>query len=185
MSRGAFVGAVFVSVLLTLGMVYYVVPIFYSPPGTIIQTKDVTNSDFDVCWATNMTWFAINGSSTTLTTKGGSHLQVSYECPFTLQYESSLAAGTIFRFEVSLAVAGVKATNFTIYYALSAASTAYGQVPVPVTLTLITPTLPAGTYSIAINWVSQNSVATNNCLKTGLNAGTPFPHSLIAQEISG
>ncbi len=185
MSRGTFVGAVFVSVLLTLGMVYFVVPMFYNPPGTIIQTKNVTTSAYGICWATNLNWAGLNATNTTLITKGGSHLQVTFECPFTLQYESPLSAGTYFWYEISLVVAGVKETNFTIWYTLSADSTAYGQVPVPVHMSLVTDILAAGSYFIGVNWVSHHSVGSSNCLKAVLNSTLLFPRTLIAQEISG
>src|SRR4030042_676939 len=97
MSKGEVAASIIVSVVLTLGLVYFVVPILMPTPvqpGTIRQIQKQTSNTQAVCFDTQTTWAEIPGMNLTIGVLGNSRLWVTMECPFHLEISSGTTAGT-------------------------------------------------------------------------------------------
>jgi hypothetical protein len=184
MSKGEVVASILVSILLTSGLVYFVVPIFAPTPGTILQIQTKTTTSTAVLWDTHTTWEAIPEMNLTIQARGNSRLLVTLECPFHIELDSGLSAGVSLAFNVSLTVVGVAEYNTTIVYMTPIAITVVSIIPTPKSLTLFVPSVAAGTYLIIARWISLNPHSGLGMLKATSGTVYHMPRTLSVQKIA-
>ena len=196
---GAVVLSVIISVLLTSGISYFMIPYLAPaqpeseesdeiPAGLILQSITEENTDYVQLNDTNTTWTVMPTMETTITTDGNSSLEVMYYAEMFLYVQPALLAGNAVYFNMTLEIEGVTNYSTLIFYQRGDNNTDYifaEFLPCSVFLRAETSTLAAGTYSINVLWKSLGDGAGNNRLTTGTGPSSiENPYTLNVKEIS-
>ncbi len=158
MSKGSVIGSILGAVVITLALVYFVVPMVYTPAGTVLQTqRHEETSVGSVQDEVGSLWVSVTGVNLTITTRGGSKLVGSFSAMYVFQLSTSLGASDVIQLNVSLIVVGVCNKSTILGMVLGYVPSATARIPYPVLIEIETDTLPAGTYKaeVKICWVTN------------------------------
>ena len=176
---GKIAGAVIISIIIGAGIGYGLTWVF-QPSGSILQTKylQLTNQAYKN--DDDLTKTGMIDTHLAITTKGQSYITVGFSC--TLGYHLDALFVDVIRFNISLEVDGVEvARSKASWYAASAIGNAQ-EGSEQVTLNWVSKTIPAGTHTVNMTWVSLFNAAGVN----QIYASTPNMNAsrmLMIQEI--
>jgi hypothetical protein len=194
---GAVVLSVIISVLLTSGISYFMIPYLAPAPpeseetdeiptGLILQSNTLETIDYVQLNDTNTTWTVMPTMETTITTDGNSTLEVMFHALMFMYIQPDLVAGGSVLFSMALEIEGVTNQSVLILHQRGENNADYifaEFYPCSIFLRVETPTLAAGTYSINVLWKSMGDAAGNNRLTTGAFL-IENPYTLNVKEIS-
>ena len=195
--KGAVVLSVIISVLLTSGISYFMIPYLAPAPpeseesdeipaGLILQSNTLETIDYVQLNDSDLAWTVMPTMETTITTDGNSTLEVIFYALMFMYIQPDLVAGGSVLFSMALEIEGVTNQSVLILHQRGENNADYifaEFYPCSILLRVETPTLAAGTYSINVLWKSMGDVAGNNRLTTGAFL-IENPYTLNAKEIS-
>lgn len=199
-NKGAVVLSVIISVILTTGISYFLIPYLTPAPtesedsddldviptGLILQSITLENSTTVSKNDSDTNWTVMSSMETTITTDGNSTIEVMFYSLMALYVQPDLSHGNMVTFNMTLEIEGVTNTSVLIFYqrGINYANYVYAEfLPYSVFLRIETSALAAGTYSIRVWWKSLGDGAGLNRLTTGANS-IENPYSLNVKEIS-
>jgi hypothetical protein len=157
------------------------------PQKGVVQTKSVSTTDEAYIFSNqNTAYTVINGTELTITTRGGSLLDVQFTAEGFITLDPLFSG--LADWWVSLLVASPSktivgnVTNLVDYYNEAPDSGYYVQIPVGLSIQLITGTLPAGSYNVTVQWKSGSYSSLSTYLDLSDNIVQPT-RDLVAQEI--
>ena len=192
--KGAVVLSVIISVILTTGISYFMIPYLAPdsedsdviPTGLILQSITLENTTLVSKNDEDLNWTVMSSMETTITTDGNSKIEVMFYSLMALYVQPDIAEGNGLAFNMTLEIEGVKNQSVLIFYqrGIDNANFIFAEfLPWSIFLRAETPTLAAGTYSIRVLWKSTGDAAGFNRLTTGAFL-IENPYSLNVKEIS-
>jgi hypothetical protein len=184
-------GAIAASVLITLVLVgaglYFGLPYLYpnvkNEAGDVVQVKTEVFKTVCKCYDNEMTQKPMNGTTISITTKGGSYLIAEFSTTLLIQIDGTFGASDWVSFNITMAITGTK--NYSTNMEFGNVNAGEWRT-FPFLLRAVTPELEQGSYNITMYWFSRfNATGTNLLSANHLGMGE-FKHNtrtLMVQEI--
>jgi hypothetical protein len=182
MSGKQIVAGAFLGLILSVGVMYYALPFMYPQQGAIqVKTTTFDSSAF-IFDTMKGSWIEMNDTEMDITTRGNTALSVNFQANLVMQLFPNFQGR--FSVNISLVVAGVGYWNTTILYVSNDAfsGTQYLQTSNNVNINYMTGTLSAGTYRIAVYWISTSSTSSGSNYLSASHTGYNRTRSLTAIE---
>ncbi len=182
---GAIVASVLISAIVTGGLMYFVTPLLF--PGVskgALQTKTLTlNSDAYIEDSSTASYLLMDSTTLTMTTSGGTIIDARFSDTGIISLDTTFTGSA--SFFVALVVEGVgNRTIIAHYFDSTPTATGYNrEISVNLDIEYATGTLPAGTYTISVMWISRGNAAGTNYLQAITNT-LETPRVLVVQEIA-
>ncbi len=174
----AFVGAVLVSFALGL----FVIPLLEpAPAGITRQIQSVESNSSAYIDSNTVTWQSIPDMSLVITTTHPSRLRATFSSPADITLPTSMSGRA--EWYILLSISGVGSRNASIGYLSQAALSDYIQLYESFSMDYLTASVPAGSYSVTVSWVSH-SLATQVCYLELSDTTFNFTRSLIVEELN-
>jgi hypothetical protein len=182
MAKGGIAAAFIGAVLVSFALGYFVIPLLEpAPSGVIRQVQSVEANSLASIDSTTATWQTVPGMSLVITTSHPSRLRATFSTPTDITIPTSTSGRVMWN--LTLAISGVGSRNGSIGYLTQAVLSDYMQLYESFSIIYLTASVPAGSYSVTVSWVSH-SLATQTC---NLYLSTPtfnYTRSLVVEELN-
>ena len=189
---GAIITSVVLSIIITGGASYLLLPFVYPNMKGSFITEDngiVVQSIYTEintpCNITdgNLTYSKIPDTEASMTIRNNSRISVTFDVIFNMALDPSFSFAAIYN--ISIVVSGWGNKTYSILYYLDGAGGVARMVPIHFHATFITDPLPAGSYQVEVYWKSYVDQSGDNYLWLGrfYSESVTNPRSILLHEL--
>ncbi len=184
MSGKAVIGGALIGLALSVGVIYFALPLFY-PHNALVQVKTATFNSTAFILDTGTEWVEMNDTVMDITTRGNTALDINFQANLVMQLYPNFQGR--FSVNISLTVVGIgyigyENTTFLYVSQDAFSGTQYLQLNQNLNFNHITGILTAGTYHISVRWISTSSTSSGLNYLSASHASYNRTRSLTAME---
>ena len=182
---GAIIGSVIISAVIMGGFIFFVLPMIFpsvEERNIVIQTKYGEWNTESYIYDDELTWTKMTDTELDITVQENSQIYATFSAMALLWLVP--AFGIRNSYLVSLVVEGLMNQTFMVmYYDGNPSYPHYRELTYNLYMNLVTPNLPAGTYTVAVYWKSTFDATGDNGLSVAHDPTFNYTRTMFLEEL--